>query len=89
MVTTIILFGLAAITFFLWPLFFTEFHEPLFPPNTWRFDPNDSLIRLFPEILWFNVGITLTSRTFIAGLIVTLLGFLLSKIPPVGGVHHA
>jgi len=39
-----------------WDLFFTGFHELLFPPGTWTFPTSDTLIRLFPERFWMDVG---------------------------------
>ncbi len=41
-----------------WEVFFTGFHELLFPPGTWTFPTSDTLIRLYPERFWMDVGAT-------------------------------
>ncbi|MEM8857255.1 MAG: TIGR01906 family membrane protein [Chloroflexota bacterium] len=78
--STIIL--LAAIAIFIlvgWSLFFTTFHELLFPPGTWTFYYTDSLIRLFPEKFWFDVGVIISVGTLLEGVIVMLIGRYLVK----------
>ena len=78
--STIIL--LAAIAIFIlvgWSLFFTTFHELLFPPGTWTFYLTDSLIRLFPEKFWFDVGVIISVGTLLEGVIVMLIGRYLVK----------
>ncbi|HUS94636.1 MAG TPA: TIGR01906 family membrane protein [Patescibacteria group bacterium] len=62
-----------------WSLVFTQFHELLFPPDTWTFNYSDSLIRLFPEQFWFDFGLIWTGLIFLEGLIVTLVGYLLLR----------
>lgn len=72
---TIIL--LAAIAIFIlvgWTVFFTLFHELLFPPGTWTFYYTDSLIRLFPEKFWFDVGAIISIGTLLEGVIVMFVG---------------
>ena len=50
--------------------FFTRFHELLFPPGSWTFAFSETLIRLFPEKFWFDVGVLVGAGTFLqAGLI--------------------
>ncbi|MGD1995418.1 MAG: TIGR01906 family membrane protein [Anaerolineae bacterium] len=39
-----------------WNTFFVGFHELLFPPGTWNFPFSDTLIRLYPERFWMDVG---------------------------------
>lgn len=39
-----------------WEIFFAGFHELLFPPGTWTFSYSDTLIRLYPERFWMDVG---------------------------------
>jgi integral membrane protein (TIGR01906 family) len=39
-----------------WNTFFTGFHELFFPPGTWTFPFSDTLIRLYPERFWIDVG---------------------------------
>ena len=74
--------ALAAIALFIliaWPIFFVQFHELLFPPGTWTFAYSDSLIRLFPEQFWFDFGILLTVTTPVLGVLVALVGYLMSR----------
>lgn len=42
-----------------WDFFFTAFHELLFPPETWTFPVSDTLIRLYPERFWMDVGMVI------------------------------
>lgn len=62
-----------------WPFFFVQFHELLFPPDTWTFAYTDSLIRLFPEQFWFDVGVIISVGTLILGGLVALLGYVMSR----------
>ena len=62
-----------------WDFFFTFFHELLFPPGTWTFSYSDSLIRLFPNKFWFDVGVLIVSLTIVAGLVVAIVGHLMLK----------
>lgn len=71
--------ALAAIALFIllaWPIFFEQFHELLFPPGTWTFFYTDSLIRLFPEQFWFDVGVIISVGTLLLGGLVALVGYL-------------
>jgi integral membrane protein (TIGR01906 family) len=65
----IILIGLS------WNFVFTQFHEILFPPDTWTFFYTDSLIRLFPERFWFDFGLIWTGSVFLEGLILAGFGY--------------
>ena len=62
-----------------WPIFFVQFHELLFPPGTWTFAYSDSLIRLFPEQFWFDIGVLISGVTLVLGVIVTLIGYVMSR----------
>jgi integral membrane protein (TIGR01906 family) len=62
-----------------WNLVFTQFHEILFPPDTWTFDYSDSLIRLFPEKFWFDFGLFWTGAIFLEGLLLALIGYFLLR----------
>ena len=77
--TTAILLALALFILVAWSVFFTQFHELLFPPGTWTFSYSDSLIRLFPEKFWFDVGIILSVGTLIEGVIVAGIGYWLLR----------
>ncbi|MEM9776033.1 MAG: TIGR01906 family membrane protein [Chloroflexota bacterium] len=63
--TIIVLAGIAIFILVGWSLFFTTFHELLFPPGTWTFYLTDSLIRLFPEKFWFDVGVIISVGTLL------------------------
>lgn len=62
-----------------WSLVFTQFHELLFPPDSWTFYYSDSLIRLFPEQFWFDFGLIWTGSIFVEGVILLLAGALLTR----------
>ncbi len=57
--------------------FFVQFHEIFFPQGNWTFDYADSLIRLFPEPLWFDAGFMITGGTLLAGILIAIAGHLL------------
>jgi integral membrane protein (TIGR01906 family) len=60
-----------------WRMFFVVFHELFFPPGTWTFEYSTSLIRLYPDRLWFDAGTLITVGTLIAGLVIAGVGHLL------------
>ena len=62
-----------------WNLVFTQFHEILFPPDTWTFYYSDSLIRLFPEKFWFDFGLLWTGAIFLEGIILAVFGYFLVR----------
>lgn len=80
LITVILLTFVALFILLAWPVFFVQFHELLFLPGTWTFERNSGLIRLFPEVFWFDFGITLSIRILIQGLAVALIGVLLGRI---------
>ncbi|HIQ00687.1 MAG TPA: TIGR01906 family membrane protein [Anaerolineales bacterium] len=51
-----LLVGVGGLMLARWEVFFTGFHELLFPPGTWTFPTSDTLIRLYPERFWMDVG---------------------------------
>ena len=77
--TVIALAAIALAILIAWPIFFTQFHELLFPPETWTFAYSDSLIRLFPEQFWFDIGVLVSVGTLVLGAVVTLVGYLMSR----------
>lgn len=77
--TVIALAVIALAIFIAWPFFFTQFHELLFPPETWTFAYSDSLIRLFPEQFWFDIGVIVSVGTLVLGGLVALVGYLMSR----------
>lgn len=79
LLTTGILLVMLVLILLAWGLVFTQFHELLFPPETWTFSYTDSLIRLFPEKFWFDFGLIWAGAIFIEGFILTIVGYLLLK----------
>ncbi len=77
--TVIALGAIALFILIAWPIFFVQFHELLFPPGTWTFAYSDSLIRLFPEQFWFDIGVLITVTTLVLGVLVALAGYLMSR----------
>lgn len=77
---TILMLGLIGLFIAVaWPLFFETFHELLFPPGTWTFYYTDSLIRLFPEQFWFEVGVIIVGTTLVLAAVLALVGWLMAK----------
>lgn len=77
--TVIALALIAAAILIVWPFFFEQFHELLFPPGTWTFSYSDSLIRLFPEQFWFDIGVIISVGALLLGIAVALVGYLMSR----------
>jgi len=75
------LFLLGAILFVLlsWRTFFVALHDVFFPPGTWTFGYESTLIRIFPDRFWFDAGVLLVGSSLIAAIIVTLVGYLLGR----------
>jgi integral membrane protein (TIGR01906 family) len=77
--TVVVLLSIAAFIFLGWDIFFRLFHEVLFPPDSWSFAYTESLIRLFPEMFWFNLGAILSLGTLLLGIIAATAGYLLLR----------
>lgn len=77
--TTGVLLFIALFILLAWNVFFVQFHELLFPPDSWTFAYSDGLIRLFPEKFWFDFGVIVSVATFLEGLLVTAIGFFLVR----------
>ncbi len=67
-----------------WRMFFATFHELFFPPGTWTFDWSDSLIRLYPDRLWFDGGTIITVGTLLAGAVFSAVGYALRRRSQLG-----
>jgi integral membrane protein (TIGR01906 family) len=81
--TTAALLFIALFILLFWDTFFVLFHELLFPPDTWSFNYSDSLIRLFPEMFWFDLGVIVSASALGSGLLVALTGWLWRRaLPP-------
>jgi integral membrane protein (TIGR01906 family) len=77
--TVIVLAVIALAILIAWPFFFVQFHELLFPPGTWTFAYTDSLIRLFPEQFWFDIGVLISGVTLVLGILAWAIGYLMSR----------
>ncbi len=51
-----------------WNTFFVDFHRLFFAGDTWRFDDNTTLRRLYPDRLWVDVGIAAAAFTVLTAL---------------------
>ena len=60
---------LAATLYWGWGLFFYQFHGLLFPAGSWHFAPGSSLMRLFPESLFYAAGLTIAFRAGLGSLL--------------------
>jgi len=77
---TVILLGLIGLAILLfWEFFFVQFHELLFPPGTWTFAYTDSLIRLFPEQFWFDIGVLISGTTLVLGILAAVVGYFMVR----------
>lgn len=72
--TTVILIAIAGFILLGWSLFFQQFHELLFPPGTWTFAYTDGLIRLYPEVFFFDVGVIMSVGSLLLGLVTLFVG---------------
>lgn len=77
--TAAILFLIVVAIFVSWNTVFVQFHELLFPPDTWSFAYSDSLIRLFPEQFWFDFGVIWAGGILLEGAVLALAGYLLRR----------
>lgn len=78
--TLALLVAVAALMLTSWEVFFTGFHELLFPPDTWTFPTSDTLIRLYPERFWMDVGMVIVGVVLIQAGLVLAAAFALQKI---------
>jgi integral membrane protein (TIGR01906 family) len=53
-----------------WGQFFTTFHRLFFEGDTWIFPRSDTLIRLFPNRFWIDIGATLVGLMVIEALLI-------------------
>lgn len=78
MFTVILLSGLAGLILFGWGFFFYQFHGLLFPSGTWTFAATDSLMRLYPERFFFDVGVMMSLGAWLWGFLAAVAGYLLA-----------
>lgn len=79
MLTILILGAILAYILIGWDSFFTRFHELLFPPGSWTFGYGETLIRLFPEKFWFDVGIAIGAGTLVEAVVIGIITYWLSR----------
>lgn len=60
---------------------FLAFHELFFPQGNFLFGPSSNLLRLFPEGFWFEASLAAGTLILLSALIVTLVGWRLSRSP--------
>lgn len=56
-----------------WDFFFTNFHNLFFEEGTWQFYYSDTLIRLFPEQLWFDAALLVGGLTVAEAVIIWIV----------------
>lgn len=54
---------------------FLAFHQLLFPPGTYLFEPGSQLITLFPGGFWFDASLAAGAAIVVTALVVALIGF--------------
>ena len=58
---------------------FAAFHSVFFPQGNWEFPETSTLIRLFPEQFFFDMGLKIVFRAFLISTLLLLLGFVLRR----------
>jgi len=77
---TAALIGLVAISSLIdFEVFFTRFHQVFFPPNTWVFDPSDTLIQLYPLPFWVDAVYKIAAVTCFELVLVYALSLALGR----------
>lgn len=60
LLTLLAIFSVIVTAALAWDVFFTLFHSLFFAPGTWQFYYSDTLIRLYPEQVWFDAALAIT-----------------------------
>jgi len=79
LISTLFLLGAILFVLLSWRTFFVALHDVFFPPGTWTFGYESTLIRIFPDRFWFDAGVLLVGGSLVAAIIVTLVGYLLGR----------
>ena len=58
-----------------WQIFFVGFHELFFPPGSWSFPYSDTLIRLYPERFWMDVGAAIVGLMIAVSVVTGAVGY--------------
>jgi len=80
--TAVLLGALVVYALLSWRTFFVAFHDVFFPPGTWTFDWENSLIRIFPDKFWFDAFLLPLGTVFLLSLALWALGFVLARRSP-------
>lgn len=78
LLTLILTSGVASLIFFGWSFFFYQFHGLFFPSGTWLFAETDSLMRLYPEPLFYDAGLVMSGGTWLGGGLAMVAGCFLA-----------
>ncbi len=78
-ISTAFLVGVISFVLLSWRTFFITLHDIFFPPGTWTFGYESTLIRIFPDRFWFDAGVLLVGGALVISLIVTWTGRLLGR----------
>jgi integral membrane protein (TIGR01906 family) len=80
--TAVLLAALVVFILLSWRTFFIMFHDVFFPPGTWTFDWENSLIRIFPDKFWFDAFSIPLVAVFLVSLVLWALGYWLARRMP-------
>ncbi len=58
-----------------WDAAFTLFHELLFPPGTWSFPPDSTMIRLYPPGFWFDAAMIAAALVIATAAVLSYAGW--------------
>ena len=72
MLTLVVAAAVGVVMAVSWNTFFVDFHRLFFADDTWRFDDDTTLRRLYPDRLWVDVGIAAAAWT--VGTALALIG---------------
>lgn len=89
LISTILLVGAILFVLLSWRTFFVALHDVFFPPGTWTFGYESTLIRIFPDRFWFDAGVLLVGASLVTAIIVMLIGYLLGRRARAQGVINA
>jgi integral membrane protein (TIGR01906 family) len=89
LISTIFLLGAILFVLLSWRTFFVALHDVFFPPGTWTFGWESTLIRIFPDRFWFDAGVLLVGSSLVTAIIVTVIGYLLGRRTRAQGVLNA
>lgn len=79
LLTLVVLVFLGALMLAAWEFFFVGLHDVFFEPDTWRFYYTDTLIRLFPEMLWQLAGFVVAGLVIVTAFALALFGRIIQR----------